>query len=138
MIFTIIVYFGVRHGQITSFVPTVVAISLPLSAMWAAVNTSHAHIATPQVDNPRAIPVGNPNLDTGKSDTCSCGKSSMLFTNSTLVDDDSTKGLNSRRGWSAAKSDSGNGGSNDVEMGTLTDDRIGTVYIDRTYTVTSD
>jgi pheromone alpha factor receptor len=138
VIFTIVVYFGVKHGQITSFVPTVVAISLPLSAMWAAVNTSHAHIATSHVDNPRAIPVGNPNLGTDKSDCCSCGKNSMLFTNSTLVDDESSKGLNSRRAWSAARSDSGNGGSNDLEMGRLTDARCGTVYIDRTYTVTSD
>lgn len=132
-----IVYFGVREGQILSFVPMVVAISLPLSAMWAAVNTSHAKIVTPHTDKAGAIPVGNPNLDTKQSETCSCGKNSIIFTNSTLVDDDSSKGLNSRRNWSTAKSDSGKR-SNDLEMGRSTEEGPGTVYVDRTYTVTSD
>lgn len=138
VIFTIIVYFGVKHGQITSFVPTVVAITLPLSAMWAAVNTSHAHLATPHKDSPGHILVGNPNLDT-KSSGCSCGKNSTLFTNTTLIDDKSSGGASPKRGWSMARSSNGNGGDRDLEMGRLTDDRgLGNVVVDRTYTVTSD
>ena len=107
--------------------------------MWAAVNTSHAHIATAHIDRPGAIPLGNPNLDTEKSDYDSCGKTSLLVTDSTLVDDESAKGAIGRRGWSGTKSSSSKEGDNDHEMGRLTEDRgLGSVVIDRTYTVTSD
>ena len=50
VVFTVIAYWVVKNAQIGSFVPTVVALSLPLSAMWAAVNTSNFHIA----NEPRA------------------------------------------------------------------------------------
>lgn len=103
--------------------------------MWAAVNTSHAHIATPHSDKPGAIPVGNPNLDTERSDSC---KDSTLLTSSTLVDDGSPGGLSSRRGWTKGRS-SGKSDGGDIEMGRLTDEHdLGGVQVDRTYTVLSD
>jgi hypothetical protein len=99
--------------------------------MWATVNTSNARIATPHT-NPRAIPVGNPNFDDGKS--CSCSKNSTVITNNTLVDDGSDKGLSALRKWSVPRF--GGGSGDDIEMGRLTESReMGGVHVDRTYSV---
>jgi hypothetical protein len=99
--------------------------------MWATVNTSNARIATPHA-NPRAIPVGNPNFDDGKS--CSCSKNSTVITNNTLVDDGSDKGLSALRKWSVPRF--GGGSGDDIEMGRLTEGReMGGVHVDRTYGV---
>ncbi|KAK5170496.1 pheromone alpha factor receptor [Saxophila tyrrhenica] len=56
LIFTIVAYFAVKNAQLTSVPPTIVAISLPLSAMWATANTNNRHAASS--DRRAQIPLG--------------------------------------------------------------------------------
>lgn len=48
-------YWVVPGAQLNSFIPTVVAIFLPLSSLWASANVSHRRMTD---DAHRAIPVG--------------------------------------------------------------------------------
>ena len=124
VVFTVIAYWVVKNAQIGSFVPTVVALSLPLSAMWAAVNTSNFHIANSDPRQRRQFPIGGPDLASGKA----YGKheyfTSTTNTNSTLVDDESHALTSTSR-----KPQSRN--SHDLEMQKMSEG----VQIDRTYSV---
>lgn len=45
--------------QVNSFMPVIVAIFLPLSAMWATTNAEHSNIAAPfQANNHANVPIG--------------------------------------------------------------------------------
>ena len=131
VIFTIIAYWVVKNAQMGSFVPTVVAISLPLSAMWAAVNNSNVHIANANSRVHRAIPVGGPDLASGKAyGTNKETFSDSIKTTDTLVDDGgSSTGLTTpKRKARFSKED------DDLEM-----QRVGEgVQVDRSYSVRSD
>ncbi|WPH02322.1 Hypothetical protein R9X50_00518500 [Acrodontium crateriforme] len=56
LIFAALAYYLPWGSQINSFVPTIVAIFLPLSGMWASANTSNRRIVT-ENRNARAVPV---------------------------------------------------------------------------------
>ena len=68
-----------------SFGPAVVALMLPLSAMWAASNTNNVHIADSDPQHRHAIPIGRKNLASGKV----YGTTSTNMSD-TLIDDAST------------------------------------------------
>lgn len=85
MVFTLITFFGFRKAQVQSFSPTVVALMLPLSAMWAAANTNNIHIADSDPQHRHAIPIGRRNLASGKA----YGVTSTNMSD-TLIDDASS------------------------------------------------
>lgn len=114
-------YFGFKSTNVETFVPTVVALSLPLSAMWAAAKTNHVHIAKPDRRHHHAIPVG---LASAKAYGVTVTDGS-----DTLIDDDSTT-LTSTSKWGPL----GGSPKPDVEMQKFGDG----VHVDRTYSVRSD
>lgn len=136
VIFTIAVYFGVKANQIRSFVPTVVAISLPLSAMWATANTNHSHIAQPEKGH-RAFPLGASDFESSRkgSDGGSRKEKSAGYSEntqaSTLVNDERA-GLTSPRNKTRCKFSTPD---TDLEM-----QKMGAegVHVSRTYSVRSD
>ena len=128
MIFTIVAYWGVNNAQIGSFVPTIVALSLPLSAMWAAVNTNNVHVAKSGDRAHRAVPLGASEFASGKAFGFGKGPFDTINTNSTLVDDDSAALTGNKTSARSNKSDT------DVEM-----QKMGAgVQVDRTYSVRTD
>ena len=72
-----------------SFVPTIVAVSLPLSALWASANTNNIHIANPDLRVHRAIPVGASDLASAKAYGSNKTDHSSIINSDTLIDDGS-------------------------------------------------
>lgn len=60
-------YTSIANSNVQSFVPVVVAISLPLSGMWATVNTDNIHIANPNPRKHRRVPLGASSISKGSS-----------------------------------------------------------------------
>ncbi|KAK3686906.1 pheromone alpha factor receptor [Vermiconidia calcicola] len=87
LIFTIICYWVIPNAQMGTFVPVVVAITLPLSAMWAAVNANQLHVANSNSRNAlrHQVPLGAPDHVRGKEHGSGYDTAN---TTSTLVDDD--------------------------------------------------
>ena len=130
VIFMIVCYFGVTHARAASFVPTVVAISLPLSAMWAAVNTGHVHLEGPTPRARRVIPLAPSDLASGKS----YGDKKDTFGESTkttdsAIDDSSSTGLTTPRHKARFTPP-----DDDLEMQTVTEG----VHVNRTFSVRSE
>lgn len=113
-----------------SFVPTIVALSLPLSAMWAAVNTTKIHIADADVRFDRSIPVGVDSLASATAyGTNKKSFNTLDGATDTLVDNESTRHLTSpQRRMEPATS------RFDLEMQKLEDG----VRVGRSYSVRSD
>lgn len=93
------------------FGPTVVALCLPLSAMWAAANTNNVHIADPDPQHRRVIPIGQKDLASGKA----YGGTSTT-TSDTPIDDDSTIATSPTKGTGFNKTS-----QSDLEMQKLED-----------------
>ena len=83
-------YYGVKNAQMQSFVPCVIAITLPISALWSA-NTklNKADNVKPNSHQNRLIPVGaSDDRDARAYGGNGTGLMSPLNTSDTLVDDD--------------------------------------------------
>lgn len=123
VIFTIITYTTIKNSNVHSFVPFIVAISLPLSGMWAAVNTENVHIANPDPRKHRVV-----NLGPSKTSFTGISMKKGPSTTSTYYDDDKY-GLTA----SPSRTDAVDGDP-DLEMGKIGDG----VNVKRTYSVRSD
>ncbi|KAI6801960.1 hypothetical protein KC332_g3627 [Hortaea werneckii] len=86
LIFATIAFYTPLGYQINSFVPVVVAISLPLSGMWATAQTDRAKLVRSRAAaGHRAIPVGATDLSSAKA--YGSTKSSGMDTADTLIAD---------------------------------------------------
>lgn len=120
VIFTIVCYTAIKNANIQSFVPVIVALSLPLSGMWAAVNTNNIHIANPDPRKHRVIPLGVSTTTYGGSSTTRPSATSTYY-------DDEKYGLTTSP-RQAGRLES------DLEMQRISDG----VNVERTYSVRSD
>ncbi|KAK5135897.1 hypothetical protein LTR08_004547 [Meristemomyces frigidus] len=128
LIFAIITYYTSVGAQINSFVPTVVAVFLPLSGMWASASTGKDKLARPDKRQHRAIPVGATDLSSAKA----YGSAKSADTaDSTLIGDDDIEHAGDKYLASAAH---GRAVEADLEMQQLNSG----VVVDRTYSVRSD
>ena len=93
--------------------------------MWAAVNNNNVHIANAKSRGHRIIPVGGPDLASGKA--YGSNMSDSVKTDDTLVEDESTR-LTPKKKTRFSTTDE------DLEMQKLGDG----VQVDRTYSVRSD
>ncbi len=127
MIFVILADFGFNNAAAQGFAPTVVALSLPLSAMWATANANNAHAAADRHNPNRFAAVAPPDFGQGKR----FGETITTATtmSDTLIDTDSNSPLTWKR--EARNSDA----KNDVEMQRPGG---GGVHVNRTYSVRSD
>ncbi|KAK4888523.1 pheromone alpha factor receptor [Elasticomyces elasticus] len=135
LIFAVISYYTAVGIQINSLVPTVVAIFLPLSGMWASAQTANEKLVRADSRFHRAIPIGATDLSSAKA----YGSTKTSDTADTLVDDDDDlpyHGTASRSKTTARSEDTPREMemARDAEMGYL---RNG-VVVDRTYSVRSD
>ncbi|KAF2483932.1 fungal pheromone mating factor STE2 GPCR-domain-containing protein [Neohortaea acidophila] len=118
LIFILVALYGYKNHNLQIMIPTIIALSLPLSAMWATVKTDHVHIANPR-HYMRALPGGAADLSGAKA----CG-TATTDTTDTLIDSEDTASLSTPKGKS----------TRDVEMQKLK----GGVHVDRTYSVRCD
>lgn len=118
VIFILVALYGYKNHNLQIMIPTIIALSLPLSAMWATVKTDHVHIANPR-HYMRALPGGAAGLSSAKA----CG-TATTDTTDTLIDSEDTASLSTPKGKS----------TRDVEMQKLR----GGVHVDRTYSVRCD
>ncbi|KAK5114085.1 hypothetical protein LTR62_002654 [Meristemomyces frigidus] len=141
--------------QIQSFVPTIVAVFLPLSGMWASTQTNSSKLIRSDSRFRRAIPVGATDLSSAKA--YGSGKAVSDGTD-TLVEDDEDDGLDTTHGHYACSTSpdggkmtirsksrsqgqgqhAGDGKSNfgeDLEMQAFGKNEV---VVDRTYSVRSD
>jgi len=134
VIFAVITYSNSVGAQINSFVPTVVAVFLPLSGMWASAQTTHNKLVHTSDRVHRAIPVGHTDLSSIKA--YGNAKSSGTDTADTLIGDyDLEHGHGGVGAHSPSASGSGSGGAADtLEMEQMKSD----IVVDRTYSVRSD
>ncbi|KAI7690770.1 hypothetical protein KC322_g11504 [Hortaea werneckii] len=151
LIFATIAFYTPLGYQINSFVPVVVAISLPLSGMWATAQTDRAKLVRSRAAaGHRAIPVGATDLSSAKA--YGSTKSSGMDTADTLIADyssydierdgglyqdsgsDRLAGSPSKGGAEASATVVGGRADGGVEMEQL---KHG-VVVDRTYSVRSD
>ncbi|KAK1062473.1 pheromone alpha factor receptor [Friedmanniomyces endolithicus] len=145
LIFAVVSYYTVLGIQINSLVPTVVAIFLPLSGMWASAQTANEKLVRSESRFHRAVPVGATDLSSAKA----YGSTKTSDTADTLIDDD----LDEDDNTAAAYHHHGSGRSRTtamrsedlprggVEMGMVEDPqrlKTGAVVVDRTYSVRSD
>jgi hypothetical protein len=128
VVITIIAYWGLKdvHAQLGTFPMTIVALSLPLSAMWATANTANRQAASERNNIHRQIPAGRADFAKGKayksySDTTASG---------TLVGDDDNSALSSPN-----RKTGFNGMERDLEMQEV---GHGGVQVDRSYSVRCD
>lgn len=132
MIFAVVAYYAAVGAQLNSFVPTIVAVFLPLSGMWASVRTK------PRNDNRinRAIPVGASDFSSNKTygpGGSGSGNDTTSSTSNTLVNDDrSHVGL--REAFKAKHVHEMDATEADLEMQHVN----GGVVVDRSYSVRSD
>ncbi|KAK5112086.1 hypothetical protein LTR85_011667 [Meristemomyces frigidus] len=148
LIFAVIAYYSPVGSQINSFVPTIVAVFLPLSGMWASAHVVHEKLGRSDNRYHRAIPVGATNLSSAKA--YGSAKSTGADTaDDTLIGDDemelrgSSSNSNSQKHQhtmmvSPNSGGSGHGGDDtDLKMQQLKGSD-GVVVVDRTYSVRSD
>lgn len=121
VIFTIITYTSIKNANVQSFVPAIVAVSLPLSGMWAAVKTENFHIANANPRKHRVVPLGASDQTYGGSSSKGPSTTSMNY-------DDDKCGLTTPR-----KADRYNSEA-DLEMQRMGDG----VNVERSYSVRSD
>ncbi|KAK0267764.1 pheromone alpha factor receptor [Friedmanniomyces endolithicus] len=145
LIFAVVSYYTVLGIQINSLVPTVVAIFLPLSGMWASAQTANEKLVRSKSRFHRAVPVGATELSSAKA----YGSTKTSDTADTLIDDDLDEddntaaayhhhGSGRSRTTAMRSEDTPRGG---VEMGMVEDPqrlKTGAVVVDRTYSVRSD
>jgi hypothetical protein len=120
-------------------VPTVVAVFLPLSGMWASAHTTNSNIACSSgmaavgIKNSHAVPVGGSDLTSAKAygSTKGSGTDSGFTADSTLYDDEASLAPNHRHRENPEMQQL----HGDVEMQRFKD-RSG-VVVDRTYSVRS-
>ena len=122
-------YYTTFGAQINSFVPTVVAVFLPLSGMWASASTNNEKLARSDDRYHRAIPVGTITLSSAKA--YGSGKSADTV-GSTLIGDDDIE--HSPKKFVISEAHGHDAVEHDLEMQQL---RSG-VVVDRTYSVRSD
>ncbi|TKA73214.1 hypothetical protein B0A55_07771 [Friedmanniomyces simplex] len=152
LIFAVISYYTVLGIQINSLVPTVVAIFLPLSGMWASAQTANAKLVRSDSRFHRAVPIGATDLSSAKA----YGSTKTTDTADTLVDNDYDDNNNTtttpyhhggRTKTTATRSEDNPrvGGGAGPEMSMVEDptelQRLkggGAVVVDRTYSVRSD
>ncbi|KAK1065347.1 pheromone alpha factor receptor [Friedmanniomyces endolithicus] len=145
LIFAVVSYYTVLGIQINSLVPTVVAIFLPLSGMWANAQTANEKLVRSESRFHRAVPVGATDLSSAKA----YGSTKTSDTADTLIDDDLDEDDNTAAAYhhhgsgrsrtTAMRSDDLPRGG--VEMGMVEDPqrlKTGAVVVDRTYSVRSD
>jgi pheromone alpha factor receptor len=127
VIVTIVAYWGVPHAQITGVPTTIVALSLPLSAMWATANTSNRNLSHDRKKAGHRLPIGASEFSTGKPYG---GSYSDTTTSATLVSGDDDKcALNSPARKARFDVDP------DLEMQEL---GRGGVHVERSYSVRTD
>lgn len=134
MLFAIITYFVERGAQINSFVPTVVAVFLPLSGMWATATTTDRKSA--RSNEHRTLPVGvSEYSSTGKS-YGSTTESGGTDKTDTLVDDDEREMISIHHNDTPMKNTAA--AQRSLFAGMDLEEQKNHVLVDRTYSVRSD
>ncbi|KAK4546807.1 hypothetical protein LTR36_001539 [Oleoguttula mirabilis] len=155
LIFAIVSYYSTIGSQINSFVPTVVAVFLPLSGMWASAHVIHQKPRRDDGRYHRAIPVGATDLSSAQAYGSAKSMGTADTADDTLIGDDeielrgssstSNKQQHTMHAMTVSPSSGGGGSSGhsgmhgvdeDLEMQQLKSE--GVVVVDRTYSVRSD
>jgi pheromone alpha factor receptor len=127
-------------------VPTVVAVFLPLSGMWASAQTDQARLIRSNDARHRQIPVGATNLSSAKAYGTTTTKNTVTVgTSDTLVADDKD-GSDLELGYPVGRASSSRvgkhmrgSGDDDVPLGVEAHElKNDVVVVDRTYSVRSD